>query len=104
MAWFWLLLAGILEVCWTTSLKYTDGFSRPVPILFAAVFSVASLVFLGLALKTLPMGTAYAIWTGIGTIGAALLGIFLFSEPATAMRLASIGVILAGIIALRVAS
>jgi quaternary ammonium compound-resistance protein SugE len=104
MAWLFLLLASISEICWTTSLKYTDGLSRPIPLLLTAVFSIASLAFLGLALKTLPMGTAYAIWTGIGAIGAALIGILFFSEPATAMRLASIGLILAGIVSLRVVS
>ena len=104
MGWNFLLLAGICEICWTTCLKYTDGLSRPIPLLLTFVFSTASLGFLGLALKTLPMGTAYAVWTGIGAIGAAWIGILFFSEPITGMRLASIGLILAGVISLRAVS
>jgi quaternary ammonium compound-resistance protein SugE len=102
MPWILLFLAGVLEICWTTSLKYTEGYSKLIPTLLTIVFSFASFGLLGLALKTLPMGTAYAIWTGIGTAGTALLGIYLFGEPATISRLTCIGLILAGIIALRI--
>jgi quaternary ammonium compound-resistance protein SugE len=101
MAWVLLVLAGLFEIGWAIGLKYTDGFSRPVPTLLTAVSMVVSLGLLGLALKTLPVGTAYAVWTGVGTVGTALLGIWLLGEPATAMRLACIGLIVAGIAGLK---
>ncbi|MES2713640.1 MAG: quaternary ammonium compound efflux SMR transporter SugE [Pseudomonadota bacterium] len=101
MAWIYLALAGILEVGWAVGLKYTQGFTRPLPTVFTIASMVASLGLLGLALRTLPIGTAYAIWTGIGTIGTAILGIALFGEAATAARLACIGLILAGIVGLK---
>jgi quaternary ammonium compound-resistance protein SugE len=101
MAWFYLLIAGLLEVSWAIGLKYTDGFTRLIPSLWTITSMVASLLFLGLALKSLPVGTAYAVWTGIGAVGVAVLGIFLFQEPATAARLASIGLIVAGIAGLK---
>jgi quaternary ammonium compound-resistance protein SugE len=102
MAWFYLFVAGLFEVAWAIGLKYTDGFTRLWPSLSTVAAMILSLGFLGLALKTLPVGTAYAVWTGIGAIGTVLLGIYLFSEPATATRLACIGLILAGIVGLRV--
>ena len=104
MAWTYLVLAGLFEIGWAIGLKYTDGFTRPVPTMLTAASMVASVILLGLALKTLPVGTGYAIWTGIGTVGTALLGIYLLGEPATAMRLACIGLIVAGILGLKLAS
>lgn len=104
MAWTYLLLAGLCEIGWAVGLKYTEGFSRLVPSVLTIGAMVISLGLLGLALKTLPVGTAYAIWTGIGAVGTAALGIYLFSEPATALRLACIGVIVIGIVGLKFAS
>jgi quaternary ammonium compound-resistance protein SugE len=101
MAWLVLLVAGLLEVGWAIGLKYTEGFTRLVPSVLTLVSMVGSVVLLGLALKTLPIGTAYAVWTGIGAVGTALLGIALFGEPATAARLACIGMIVAGIVGLK---
>jgi quaternary ammonium compound-resistance protein SugE len=101
VAWFCLLIAGLLEVGWAIGLKYTEGFSRLWPSVFTIAAMILSLAFLGLALKALPVGTAYAIWTGIGAIGTVILGIYLFNEPATAARLACIGLILAGIVGLK---
>jgi quaternary ammonium compound-resistance protein SugE len=104
VAWGVLLLAGLLEVGWAVGLKYTEGFTRLWPTLATAAALVASMVLLGVALRTLPLGTAYAVWTGIGTIGTALLGIGLFGEPATVMRLVCIGLVVAGIVGLKLAS
>jgi len=104
MAWFYLLVAGLLEVGWAIGLKYTEGFSRLWPSLGTIAAMIFSLGFLGLALKTLPVGTAYAIWTGVGAVGTAILGIYLFAEPANAMRLACIGLIVAGIVGLKLAT
>jgi quaternary ammonium compound-resistance protein SugE len=101
MAWLYLLVAGLLEVGWAIGLKYTDGFSRLWPSVWTIAAMILSLAFLGLALKALPVGTAYAVWTGIGAIGTVILGIYLFNEPATAARLACIGLILAGIVGLK---
>ena len=104
MAWTYLFFAGLFEIGWAIGLKYTDGFTRLTPTLLTVASMVVSLGLLGLALKTLPVGTAYAIWTGIGTVGTAVLGIYLFKEPATAMRLACIALIMAGIVGLKVTS
>jgi quaternary ammonium compound-resistance protein SugE len=104
MAWTYLVLAGLLEVGWAIGLKYTEGFTRLVPSVLTTISMIASVLLLGLALKTLPVGTGYAIWTGIGTVGTAILGIFLMGEPATAMRLACIGLIVSGILGLKLAS
>ena len=101
MAWLYLLVAGLLEIAWAIGLKYTDGFTRLVPSLWTVASMALSLLFLGLALKTLPVGTAYAVWTGIGAVGVAILGIILFAEPATAARLGCIGLIVAGIVGLK---
>jgi quaternary ammonium compound-resistance protein SugE len=95
MAWIYLLFAGLLEVAWAIGLKYTEGFTRPWPTAATVAAMVASVILLGLALRTLPVGTAYAVWTGIGAVGVALLGIVLFGESASAARLACIGLILA---------
>ena len=102
MAWVYLLVAGLLEVGWAVGLKYTEGFTRILPSALTLASMVASVVMLGLALKTLPLGTAYAVWTGIGTVGTVALGIWLFAEPADALRLACIALIVAGIVGLKV--
>src|SRR3954463_14603396 len=104
MAWIYLLVAGLFEVGWAIGLKYTEGFSRLWPSLATLAAMALSLGFLGLALKILPVGTAYAVWTGIGAVGTVILGISLFGEPATAARLGCIGLILAGIIGLKLAA
>jgi quaternary ammonium compound-resistance protein SugE len=101
MAWFYLLIAGLFEVAWAIGLKYTDGFTRLAPSLWTVASMAVSLLFLGLALKSLPVGTAYAVWTGIGAVGVAILGIILFAEPATVARLGCIGLIVAGIVGLK---
>jgi quaternary ammonium compound-resistance protein SugE len=101
MSWFVLFVAGLFEVGWAVGLKYTEGFTRPVPSVLTAASMLISLGLLGLALKSLPLGTAYAVWTGIGTIGTALLGIYLFGEAATVARLVCIGLIVAGIAGLK---
>ncbi|MDK4703532.1 quaternary ammonium compound efflux SMR transporter SugE [Rhizobium sp. CNPSo 4062] len=101
MAWFLLFLAGLFEIGWAVGLKYTDGFTRPMPTILTVISMVVSVVLLGLAVKTLPMGTAYAVWTGIGTVGTVLLGIWLLGDPATLVRLLCIGLIVAGIAGLK---
>ena len=102
MSWIFLFFAGLFEIGWAIGLKYTDGFSRPLPTVLTIASMIVSLGLLGLALKTLPVGTAYAVWTGIGTVGTALLGILLLGEPATALRLACIALIVCGIVGLKV--
>jgi quaternary ammonium compound-resistance protein SugE len=104
MAWVYLTVAGLLEIVWAIGLKYTEGFSKLGPTAITVAAMLASIVLLGIALRDLPVGTGYAIWTGIGTIGTAVLGILLFQEPATALRLASIGLIVAGIVGLKLVS
>jgi len=104
VAWAYLALAGLFEVGWAIGLKYTDGFTRIVPSVLTLFSMVVSVLLLGFALKTLPVGTGYAVWTGIGTVGTALLGIYLLGEPATATRLICIGLIVAGILGLKLAS
>lgn len=104
MSWILLALAGLFEIGWAIGLKYTEGFTRPIPTGLTIVSMIISVGLLGLALKALPVGTAYAVWTGIGTIGTAILGVWLLGEPATAARLACIGLIAAGIIGLKVAT
>lgn len=101
MVWAYLVIAGVFEIVWAIGLKYTDGFSRLWPSIGTALAMVLSVTFLGLAMKSLPVGTAYAIWTGIGAVGTVLMGIVLFAEPATAVRLACVGLIVAGIIGLK---
>ena len=104
MAWLLLVLAGLFEVGWSIGLKYTDGFTRPWPTVGPVAAMVISLGLLGLAMKTLPVGTAYAVWVGVGAVGTAILGIVLFAEPANAGRLVSLGLIVAGIVGLKLAS
>ena len=104
MAWIILGIAGLFEIGWAVGLKYTHGFTRLVPSVLTVVSMAVSVALLGLSLKTLPLGTAYAVWTGIGSIGTALLGIWLFGESASPMRLACIGLIVAGLLGLKLVS
>ena len=104
MAWTMLVFAGLLEIGWAVGLKYTDGFTRWLPSGLTIVAMAGSMWLLALALRSIPIGTAYAVWTGIGAAGTAMLGIVLFAEPATALRLASIGLIVAGIAGLKLAA
>lgn len=104
MAWAILFVAGLFEIGWAVGLKYTEGFTRPLPTVLTAVCLVVSMGLLGWAVKTLPIGTAYAVWTGVGAVGTATLGLVLFDEPATAARLVSIGLIVAGILGLKLFS
>jgi quaternary ammonium compound-resistance protein SugE len=100
-AWLLLVAAGLFEVAWAVGLKYSGGFSRLLPSVFTIAAMVASLWLLSLALRTIPLGTGYAVWTGIGAVGTSILGIILFSEPATAARLGCIALIIAGILGLK---
>jgi quaternary ammonium compound-resistance protein SugE len=100
MAWVYLFFAGLFEIGWAVGLKYTEGFTRFWPSVLTALSMIVSLALLGLALKTLPVGTGYAVWTGIGAVGTVILGIALLGEPATAGRLACVGLIVAGIVGL----
>lgn len=104
MSWFYLALAGVLEVVWAIGLKYTEGFTKPLPSAITLAGMIASVWFLALALKTIPVGTGYAVWTGIGAVGTAILGIILFAEPATLPRIACIALIVAGIAGLKIVS
>jgi quaternary ammonium compound-resistance protein SugE len=104
MAWLLLIIAGLLEVGWAIGLKYTEGFTRVWPSVFTLGAMVLSVVLLGVAMKSLPVGTSYAVWVGVGAVGTAILGMVLFGEPATAGRLASLGLIVAGIVGLKLAS
>jgi quaternary ammonium compound-resistance protein SugE len=101
MAWIWLTLAGLLEVVWAVGLKYTDGFTRLAPSVLTLAAMAASVYFLALAVRTIPIGTGYAVWTGIGAVGVAILGIILFGEPRTLLRIGSILLIVAGIAGLK---
>ena len=101
MAWTILFVAGLMEIGWAIGLKYTEGFTRPVASVLTLACMLASIILLGLAVKTLPIGTAYAVWTGIGAVGTAILGIILFGDPTTALRLVCIGLIVAGIVGLK---
>jgi quaternary ammonium compound-resistance protein SugE len=104
MAWTLLVLAGLSEIAWAIGLKYTDGFSRLWPSVGTVTMMVVSVVLLGLAIKQIPIGTGYAVWTGIGAVGTALLGIVLFNESREVARLFFIGLIVAGIVGLKVVS
>jgi quaternary ammonium compound-resistance protein SugE len=103
-AWAILAVAGVLEVAWAIGLKYSDGFRRPMPSVLTVLAMIASFYLLAQALKTLPIGTGYAVWTGIGAVGTAILGVILFDEARDAARLVSIGLIVAGIVGLRLVS
>ena len=104
MAWGILVVAGILEMGWAVGLKYTEGFTRLWPTVLTVLSMILSIGLLGLAVRTLPIGTAYAVWTGIGTLGTAILGVVLFREPATVARMVSIALIVAGIIGVKLSS
>jgi quaternary ammonium compound-resistance protein SugE len=101
LAWLYLLVAGVFEVVWALGMKYTDGFTKILPSILTVAAMAVSVVFLSLAVKTLPLGTGYAVWTGIGTVGTAIFGILLFGEPATVARLGCMLLIVAGIIGLK---
>ena len=104
MAWIYLIIAGFLEIAWAIGLKYINGWTRFLPSILTILGMTASFYFLSLALKTLPLGTAYAVWTGIGTIGAAVLGMVVFGESREAIRIACILLIVAGIAGLKITS
>lgn len=104
MAWLLLVVAGLFEVGWAIGLKYTEGFTRWWPSVFTLAAMALSVVLLGVAMKSLPVGTAYAVWVGVGAVGTAILGMLLFGEPATVGRLVSLGLIVAGIVGLKLAS
>ncbi len=104
MPWLLLVVAGLLEVGWAIGLKYTEGFTRVVPSVFTLAAMAGSVLLLGLAMKSLPVGTSYAGWVGVGAGGTAILGMVLFNEPASAGRLVSLGLIVAGIVGLRLAT
>jgi len=104
VAWILLLVAGLLETAWAIGLKYTEGFTRPLPTVLTAAALVASMALLGLAVRDLPIGTAYAVWVGIGAIGAALLGAALFGEPLGPLRLGFLGLLIVALVGLRLTS
>jgi quaternary ammonium compound-resistance protein SugE len=101
--WVLLVIAGLFEIAWAIGLKYSDGFTRLWPSVFTLVTTIASFWLLAVAMKQLPVGTAYAVWVGIGAVGAAILGVILFSEPVNALRLAGIGLVVAGVAVLKFA-
>lgn len=104
MNWFILVIAGLFEIGWAIGLKYTEGFTRPWPTVGTALSMVISLGLLGIAMKSLPVGTAYAVWVGVGAVGTAILGIVLMGESANPLRLISLGFIVAGIVGLKLAT
>lgn len=104
MAWFFLSIAGVFEVVWAVSLKYSEGFTKGWPSLITVAAMVVSFFFLAQALRTIPVGTGYAVWTGIGAVGTAVLGVVLFAEPVTLLRLGCIALIVSGILGLKLAS
>ena len=104
MPWFLLLVAGLLEACWAVGLKYTEGFTKPLPSVLVGIAIVASMWLLALAARELPIGTAYAVWVGIGACATAIAGIALFHEPVTAARLSFLGLLVVAVIGLKVTS
>ena len=104
MSWIILFFAGLFEVGWAVGLKYTDGFTRPLPTVLTVAAMAISLGLLGLAVKELPLGTAYAIWTGVGAVGTVIAGIILFGESMALIRLASVALIITGLIGLKVSA
>jgi quaternary ammonium compound-resistance protein SugE len=104
MAWVLLVIAGLLEVGWAIGLKYTEGFTRLWPSVGTLLAMVLSVVLLGLAMKSLPVGTAYAVWVGVGAVGTVILGIILFAEPVNMLRIVSVALIIAGIVGLKLAT
>lgn len=104
MSWFLVFISGLLEIGWATGLKASEGLTRPVPTILTILGMIASFVLLSLAVRTLPIGTAYAVWVGIGAVGTALLGIVIYKEPLTVMRTLSIVLVVAGIVGLKLTS
>lgn len=104
MAWIYLAVGGLLEVVWATAMKYTEGFTRLLPSLVTVAAMLVSLWMLSLAMKTIPLGTAYGVWTGIGAVGSVLVGMFLLGEPRDALRLLFVAMIIGGIVGLKVTS
>ncbi|HKE96205.1 MAG TPA: quaternary ammonium compound efflux SMR transporter SugE [Povalibacter sp.] len=104
ISWILLVLAGIFEIGWAIGLKYTAGFTRLWPTLGTVIAMIVSLALLGMAMKSLPVGTAYSVWVGVGAVGTVILGIVLFGEPAGTLRLASAGLIVAGVVGLKIAT
>lgn len=104
MPWIILIIAGLFEVCWAVGLKYTDGFTRLWPTIGTVTAMIVSIVLLGVAMKSLPVGTAYAVWTGVGAVGTVILGIFLFGESTAMLRLVCVGLIVLGILGLKIFS
>ncbi len=104
MAWLYLAIAGVLEIGWAVGLKYTEGFSKLLPSLLTGAAMLVSITFLGLAVKTLPIGTSYAVWSGIGIVGTAIFGIVWLNEPLTGLRIACIAMIVTGIAGLKLAT
>lgn len=102
MAWMILVLAGLLEIAWAVGLKHSQGFTRPGPTAVTLAAMMLSVALLGVAMRTLPLGTAYAVWTGIGTVGTAIVGMWLFEEPASAIRLVCVSLIVSGIAGLKI--
>ena len=104
IAWIILLVAGLLEVVWAISLKYTDGFSQSGPSTLALLAMIASIMLLGIASKAIPIGTAYAVWVGVGVVGTTLFGVILFGESTSALRMVSVGLVLVGIVGLKLSA
>lgn len=104
MSWIYLIIAGLLETVWACAMKYSDGFTKLIPTLITIVAMMFSVWLLGIAMKTIPLGTAYAIWTGIGTLGAVIIGILLLHEPATFSRLFFVSLIIVGLVGLKLVS
>lgn len=101
MAWLYVFIAGLLEICWAIGLKYSDGFTKPLPSVVTVVLMILSFVVLAQGVRTLPVGTAYAVWTGIGAAGTAILGVYLFKEPVNATRIACLLLVVLGIVGLK---
>lgn len=104
MAWVYIFIAGLLEIAWAIGLKYSDGFTRPLATVVTVVLMILSFIFLAQGVRTIPVGTGYAVWTGIGAAGTAILGVVLFNEPVTAARVACLAVVIAGIVGLKLVS
>lgn len=104
MPWFILLVAGLFEVCWAIGLKYTDGFTQPVPTVLTLAAMGCSLALLGVAMRDLPLGTAYAVWTGVGAVGTVIAGVVLFGEPVTWLRMGSVSLVIIGLLGLKISS
>ena len=104
MPWFILFCAGLLEVCWAVGLKYTDGFSRPLPTVLTVLAIICSIALLGIAVRELPVGTAYAVWSGLGAVGTVIAGVVLFGESMALIKLASVVLIVIGLLGLKLAS